>query len=165
MREELAKLKGVRRKFQGTFDSYGVKSGWQGRPLRTILLIDVQDCLTHKIVTDHLWINETKQFATITLQKGDTVSFYARVTEYTKGYRGRREDVFDKPIQIDYRLSFPTKIAKTTISKAEHKMKCPVTGKLEEQETLHESEDGITLRCCGCGKVHPHEIGELANWF
>lgn len=42
------------------------------------------------------------------------------------------------------------------------KMLCQKTGKDEEQEIVKESEDGVTLRCLGCGKVHSHEIGEFA---
>ena len=44
------------------------------------------------------------------------------------------------------------------------KMCCPKTGKLEEQEIIKESEDGITLRCNGCGKNHSHEIGEIVEF-
>lgn len=39
---------------------------------------------------------------------------------------------------------------------------CLTTKRLEEQEVLKEIEDGITLKCRGCGKVHGHEIGEFA---
>ena len=45
------------------------------------------------------------------------------------------------------------------------RLKCPKTRKLENQETVKESEDGITLKCGGCGKIHSHEIGELAEFF
>jgi hypothetical protein len=111
LRDELAKIHGVRREFQGIFDRYGTKSGWKGL-VRTILLLDVEDCLTHKIVTDHLWFNETKGFAANQLQQGDVVRFHARVTRYVKGYRGRRDEDFDDrpPVELDYRLSFPTKL-------------------------------------------------------
>jgi len=112
LREELAKIHGVRREFQGIFDRYGTKSGWKGQPVRTVLLLDVEDCLTHKIVTDHLWFNETKGFAANQLQQGDVVRFNARVTRYTKGYMGTRDEDFDDrpPVELDYRLSFPTKL-------------------------------------------------------
>ena len=45
------------------------------------------------------------------------------------------------------------------------KMRCPKTKQLEDQETIRESEDGITLRCQVCGEEHSHEIGEVADWF
>ena len=34
----------------------------------------------------------------------------ACVTAYMKGYKGRRDDVFEAPIERDYQLSRPTKI-------------------------------------------------------
>lgn len=43
------------------------------------------------------------------------------------------------------------------------KLVCPKTKKEEEQKIIESSEDGITLRCLGCGKIHCHEIGEL-DW-
>lgn len=42
------------------------------------------------------------------------------------------------------------------------KLLCPHTRKEEGQEIVRESEDGISLKCKGCGKIHHHEIGELA---
>lgn len=45
--------------------------------------------------------------------KGDEVEFCARVTRYTKGYRGYREEaMMENPICTDYRLSNPTKVKK-----------------------------------------------------
>jgi len=44
-------------------------------------------------------------------------------------------------------------------------MFCSQTGKDEWQSIVSESEDGITLRCNGCGKEHSHEIGEFADRF
>jgi len=41
------------------------------------------------------------------------------------------------------------------------KLGCPVTKKEEAQVILKESEDGVMLKCKGCGKVHSHEIGEI----
>lgn len=38
-------------------------------------------------------------------------------------------------------------------------MKCNVTGKMEKQTIVKESDDGVTLKCEGCGKTHGHEIG------
>ena len=45
------------------------------------------------------------------MQRRDIIAFQARVTAYEKGYKGYRKDVY-KPIEIDYRLSNPTKISK-----------------------------------------------------
>ena len=65
------------------------------------------------MITDHLWFNNTKAFQAVNLEAGDVVEFDARVKPYEKGYKGRREYV-DKPITIDYKLSWPTKVEKIT---------------------------------------------------
>jgi hypothetical protein len=113
MREELAKIHGCRRLFEGVFDRFGVKSGYKG-PLKTVCLLNIHDVVARKVVTDHLWFTMGKRFDRLNLQKGDVVRFEARVTIYEKGYRRRQdEDDFDyKPLEYDYRLSFPTKIMK-----------------------------------------------------
>ena len=113
MREQLAKLHGARRRFQGIFVRFGTKSGYKG-PLTTILLKDVVDVASSKLVSDHLWFTMGKQFEGLDLKEGDVVRFNARVTEYEKGYKGRQdEDAYNyKPIQRDYRLSFPTQFIK-----------------------------------------------------
>lgn len=110
MREELAKLRNMRKSFKGTFVRFGLKSGYKG-PLKTVLLKDIIDVNSDKIVTDHLWFNLTKGLERLQLQEGDIVGFDARVTTYLKGYRGRREDELH-PVEVDYRLSFPTKVEK-----------------------------------------------------
>lgn len=100
----------VRETFQGEFVRYGLKSGWHGQD-KTILLRNIKR-KDGKIVSDHLWFNFTKGFSNLgELQEGDIIQFDARVKEYEKGYKGWREDVY-KPIEIDYKLSHPTKIMK-----------------------------------------------------
>ena len=110
MRTSLAPIAGRRRKFRGVFVRYGQKSGYKGT-LTTILLKDIQDMIERKVVTDHLWFTMGKRFQSLNLQNGDIVEFDARVTRYYKGYQGRREDELH-PIELDYRLSFPTKLKK-----------------------------------------------------
>jgi len=52
----------------------------------------------------------TKGFASLgPLEDGDVIEFRARVTQYTKGYKGYRDDVY-VPIETDYKLSRPTKV-------------------------------------------------------
>jgi len=109
VRKELKKLDEVRSTFTGTFVRIGTRTSF-GHPKQTLLLLDVKDG-TGKVVTDHLWFNLTKGFAELALVSGDTVRFDARVKEYVKGYRGRRYDI-DMPIENDYKLSHPTKLAK-----------------------------------------------------
>jgi hypothetical protein len=103
-------LNDVRATFRGTFVRYGTKKGWKGYPEKTILLKEIKDA-TGKIVTDHLWFNCTVGFNKLILNEGDAVEFNARVKDYIKGYRGYREEVY-KPVEVDYRLSHPTKIRK-----------------------------------------------------
>ena len=110
MRSELAQWEGRRREFQGVFVRFGSKSGFK-HPLTTILLKDIINVRTGQVVTDHAWFTLGKGFERLTLQKDDVVRFWARVSKYVKGYKGRREDV-DKPLELDYRLSFPTKLRK-----------------------------------------------------
>ena len=92
---------------------YGKKNGWKGKTEQTILLKNIRDA--HGIlVSDHLWFNQTKGFAALELKDGDVVQFKARVKEYEKGYKGRREDeLFEEhPMETDYKLSNPTDIKK-----------------------------------------------------
>jgi hypothetical protein len=110
MRKALAARKEERTIFQGTFERFGTKNGWQGRQEKTILLKDICDA-TGKRVCDHLWFNLTRDSAALDPQPGDTVAFDARVKAYEKGYFGRRWDVY-KPAAIDYKLSHPTKVRK-----------------------------------------------------
>lgn len=60
MREQLAPLKGKRRKFKGTFVRFGWRSGYK-EALRTALLKDVVDEITGKIVADHIWFTVTTE--------------------------------------------------------------------------------------------------------
>ena len=103
IRTELKNLKNVRRTFQGTFERFGVKGGYKG-PLKTILLLHVVNIKTKKEVTDHLWFNFTKGFATLELAKGDVVEFCARSRPYVKGCVHRDDD----NRIVDYKLSNPT---------------------------------------------------------
>lgn len=108
MRTRLASRLTERSMFRGTVHRFGTKPGWKGRELRTMLLVEVTDD-TGTVVADHLWLNDTKALAALALQPGEVVEFQARVTLYTKGYRGRRLDV-DKPLARDYRLERPTRV-------------------------------------------------------
>lgn len=109
MRTALGKNEGVRDIYTGEFVRTGVKKGYKG-PLPTILLKDVRD-IDGTIVTEHLWFNMTKGFASLCLQQGDIVEFRGKVERYIKGYKGYRDDV-DKPLEEDFKLSRPTKVRK-----------------------------------------------------
>jgi hypothetical protein len=111
MRKQLAEINNVRAVFRAIVVRFGEKKAYKGPPLKTILLQDVRD-RHNRVMTDHLWFTAGKWSETLGLEPGDEIEFEARVSQYRKGYRGRRED-FDLPApSIDYRLSFPTKVKK-----------------------------------------------------
>ena len=111
MRKKLKNIKGERKQFTGIFDGFGEKKNYHGFFEKTVLLKDVKLAEDQKELTDHLWFNYTKGFQELDLVEGDIVQFNARVTSYTKGYQGHREDVF-KIIEFDYKLSHPSKVKK-----------------------------------------------------
>lgn len=111
MRDKLRRITSDERHwFTATFARFGKKTGWNGADERTVLLVDVK--LGGKVVADHLWFKCGKRFSALDLKRGDEVEFKARVSSYMKGYRGYRDDVYDKPVEKDYKLSFPTEIRK-----------------------------------------------------
>jgi len=110
VRTHLQATEGVRATFQGTVARFGTKPAYRGPDIPTVLLRDVRDA-SGQIVTEHVWMVQGKQLQALCLQEGDMVAFDARVTSYIKGYRGRREDVY-KPVEVDYRLSNPTRVRK-----------------------------------------------------
>lgn len=112
MRKDLKKIEDVRCTFTGIFVRMGIKNSF-GYTKQTLLLTDVKDSYGN-VVTDHLWFNLTKGFAALALNPGDVVRFDARVKRYIKGYRGRRDDVYDSPVTTDYKLSHPTRLEKVT---------------------------------------------------
>jgi hypothetical protein len=108
MREKLKPMENARSRFTGVFERYGRKKAYKGPPIVTLLFVNVKDQLGQS-VTNHIWFTQTKGFAQYNFEKGDVVSFDARVKEYWKGYKGYRDDV-DNSIEKDYKLSNPTNI-------------------------------------------------------
>ncbi len=108
MRKELAKEKGQRKRFSATFGRIGKKSNYHGYAEDTILLKDIIDLETNKIVADHMWFSFTKGFETAGVKEGMQVEFDASVKEYTKGHVDSRYRTSDR--KRDYKLSHPTKI-------------------------------------------------------
>lgn len=53
---------------------------------------------------------QVHQLTPYVITEGCTVEFDARVTTYIKGYKGRRDDVFDAPLEMDYKLERPTRV-------------------------------------------------------
>ena len=76
----------------------------------TVLLVDVRDS-DGNLVTDHLWFNYTKGFESLgDLQEGDVIRFDARVRPYVKGYVNQRAYIDER--EVDYKLAYPTKVAR-----------------------------------------------------
>ena len=88
-------------------ERFGQKSAFRGPPVKALLLRDVVDDNTGQPLTDHVWMT-AGQWATM-LREGDTISSDARVSEYMKGYFGRREDVYVPP-SVDWRFERPTNV-------------------------------------------------------
>ena len=109
-----------RHTFTGEFERFGEKPAYKGPiPIKTVLLVNVKD-EKGNVVTDHIWFTCTKGFEACNLQERDIVQFDARVGTYMKGYAGYRDIEFYKPLELDYKLTYPTKIS--------------VIGKVEEVE-------------------------------
>jgi hypothetical protein len=108
MRKELQKQEGQRKKFNAVFVKVGSKRNYHGYAEETILLKNIRDVESQKIVTDHVWFSYTKTFQSIPLTEGVRLEFEARIKEYKKGYVNSRYKI-DNRIK-DYKLSHPTKI-------------------------------------------------------
>jgi len=119
MRKKLASLNGVRSRFQGIFVRFGTKNSYRGYPQRTILLKEIKSVHANELMADHLWFMCGKRFDNLNLQENDSVMFDARVTPYEKGYRGFRDIDDYRPIERDYRLSYPTNVVKIKSSDIE----------------------------------------------
>jgi hypothetical protein len=120
MREHLIPLLGQRLAVRGTFAKYGSRPYFRDFREETMLLTDLAT-LDGQPLADHLWMPLTQGFAAITLHKGDTVTFSARVAPYTKYcvYRrnnGRLRRVYGIP---DYHLIRPTQIRRLAGTPAE----------------------------------------------
>ena len=102
-----------RHTFRGTFVREGTKPGYRG-PERTLLLRDVIEVTSRKVVAEHLWFNFTKGFQVIEpLAEDDVIQFDARVSQYERGYQGHNwERAIENPVETDYKLSRPTRISK-----------------------------------------------------
>jgi len=108
MRRELAKEEGKRKKFQALFDRVGKKVNYKGYSEETILLKNILDLESQKIVADHIWFSYSKGFINASISVGDVIEFEARVKEYHKGYVNRNYKIDNST--IDFKLSNPTKI-------------------------------------------------------
>ena len=110
MRKKLAAEAGQRKKFSAIFDRIGKKINIRGYSEETILLRNLIDIETNKIITDHMWFAFTKGFQKLTLTSGDILAFEARIKGYSKGYVNKKFNINTRT--TDYKLSHPTKITR-----------------------------------------------------
>ena len=108
MRRELANKEGERKTFSGIFIRFGRKTGYQGYSEETLLLKNIIDLESGKVVADHVWFNYTKSFQRLTLEEGVQLTFDARIKKYVKGYVNSRYGLNER--KKDYRLSHPTNV-------------------------------------------------------
>lgn len=101
-------MKDQRLRFTATVERFGERKNFKGVPTPTILLKSIRLIGEDKILTDHLWFTKGKSWDGCNI--GSLIEFDARISEYTKGYKGHREDVTDSPVTIDYKLTRPTNI-------------------------------------------------------
>jgi hypothetical protein len=109
MRKQLAAENGTRKKFSATFERVGKKVNYKGYTEETILLKNIVDFETKKVVADHIWFSYTKGFEKLSLTPGVVLEFEARVKEYKKGYVNKALNLHNR--STDYKLSHPTKIS------------------------------------------------------
>lgn len=110
MRKALQHRDGERATFLGTCERIGGKRGWMGDE-PTVLLKDIRTPAGELICAHLIWFNLTRACAALNFASGDVVPFDARVKQYAKGDKGRREDVY-VAIERAYKLSHPTTVRK-----------------------------------------------------
>lgn len=110
MRKELAAENGSRKKFKAVFSRIGKKVNYKGYSEETILLKNIVDVESQKIIADHVWFSYTQGFIKASLKPGETIEFEARVKEYRKGYVNKNYKINNST--TDFKLSNPTKIKK-----------------------------------------------------
>jgi hypothetical protein len=113
MRKALAAENGIRKRLTAIFSRIGKKVNYKGYSEETILLKNIMDTETNKLVADHVWFSLSKGFEKISLVEGMILEFEARVKEYKKGYVSKNLKINNRA--TDYKLSHPTKIKKIPI--------------------------------------------------
>lgn len=112
MKEGLKNYNRRRMRFTAKIERFGSRSGWRAKKHATLLLTDVRNRQTGERIVDHVWM--IAGVWSRNLRTGDVIDFEARVTRYTKGYKGYREEFIDeRPVEDDYRLERPSKVRVT----------------------------------------------------
>jgi hypothetical protein len=115
VRKKLAEDVGLRKRFSAEVERFGKKINFKGYSEETILLKNIQDVESKKIVADHLWFTFSLAFQKAKITEGCTVEFDARVKDYKKGYVNKKIGINNR--KKDFKLSHPTKI--TVLKKPE----------------------------------------------
>lgn len=84
MRTELGIYSNRYIKVVGTF----VKTSQNKGGAKNVLITNLINADNGQFLTDHLWIEETRQMKQLHLLKGEKIFFIGKVTTYEKGYRG-----------------------------------------------------------------------------
>ena len=95
------------------FTRFGKKVNYKGYSETTVLLSNITDIETNRVVTEHLWFAYTAGFEKAKIQEGVLIEFEARIKEYKKGYVNKKYGIDNQ--KKDFKLSHPTKI-RTLIS-------------------------------------------------
>jgi hypothetical protein len=122
-REVMKSLVGQQSTFLGKFSTYGNKQGGKNRRLPTICLEEIIDEKGNP-VTDHSWLSLTREIRALALGPGDCVEFVAKVTEYTKGYKGKSYTSWKRKLSnvtTDYGFTHPVSVRKITEEEWAHR--------------------------------------------
>ncbi len=105
MRNELKKICGQRRRFNGIMVRVGKRNHYRGSrlDLYTILFRDVKD-EEGNIVADHLWLDCVPTFTALHPSYGDIVEFEGTVESYIRGVSSRRNYYYTGTMSLDYTI-------------------------------------------------------------
>lgn len=104
MREKLKEAEDRKTRFIGRISRSGKRRDGNNI-IETILMLDITNS-KGQYVADHMWFEKRAGFDRVKgLEDGDVVQFYATSTIYLKGYLGRRRNVYDSNLKLDYRLT------------------------------------------------------------
>lgn len=107
-RSELKKYLGCKLRFIGIVSRFGQKARFRGKSIQTVMLKRIREAGQPNILADHVWLELGKWAKGLEgLQKGDVISFHARVSEYKKAGKGK----FERGM-TDYQLVYPTNVQK-----------------------------------------------------
>ena len=103
MRTELSHKENERINFTAEVGRFGIKTGYRGNTIKTVLLTDINFSNDNTKATNHAWLTVGKAIEKAELKEGDKITFDARINTYLKGYY---KD------EWDYKLSHATNILK-----------------------------------------------------